>query len=171
MSPSMTPPPPGTEVVINLKPARRSSWSYHASNGWYIGPSLKLNHCICTIMEGTGSERLTDTFRFKHHAMPMPTINGRRSGISTPNKKCKILRHLVPQLRQRTRTHLPRNPGHQRHQHLLLHPQEQGSATQTSYLWPHRLQLLPPERRTSSHPTHRRWRSHRLPWQQKHSNR
>jgi hypothetical protein len=25
-------------------------------------------------MEDTGSERLTDTFRFKHHAMPVPPI-------------------------------------------------------------------------------------------------
>jgi hypothetical protein len=66
--------PPGTEVLVHLKPARHSSWSYHASNGWYIGLSLKHYRCICTIMEGTGSERLTDTFRFKHHTMSVPTI-------------------------------------------------------------------------------------------------
>ena len=66
--------PPGTEVLVHLKPARRKSWAYHASNSWYIGPSLKHYHCICAIMDGTGGKRLTDTFRFKHHAMPVPSI-------------------------------------------------------------------------------------------------
>jgi hypothetical protein len=50
------------------------SWAYHASNGWYIGPSLKHYRCIHAIMEGTGGECLTDMFRFKHHSMPIPSI-------------------------------------------------------------------------------------------------
>ncbi len=66
--------PPGTEVLVHLKPSRQKSWSFHASNGWYIGPSLKHYSCIRTIMVGTGGERLTNTFHFKHHAMPIPTI-------------------------------------------------------------------------------------------------
>jgi hypothetical protein len=66
--------PPGTEVLIHLKPSRRSSWSFHAANGWYIGPSLKHYCCIRLIMANTGAERLTDTSRYKHHAMPVPTI-------------------------------------------------------------------------------------------------
>ena len=66
--------PPGTEVLIHLKPTRRKSWAFHASNGWYIGPSLKHYRCIRALMEGTGGERLSDTFRFKHHAMPVPMI-------------------------------------------------------------------------------------------------
>jgi hypothetical protein len=66
--------PPRTEVLIHLKPACRKSWSFHASKGWYIGPSLKHYRCIRALMEDTGSEGLTDTFRFKHHAMPVPQI-------------------------------------------------------------------------------------------------
>jgi hypothetical protein len=66
--------PPGTKVLVHLKPTRRKSWSFHASNGWYIGPSLKHYCCIHAIMEGTGRERLTDTFCFKHHAMAVPNI-------------------------------------------------------------------------------------------------
>jgi hypothetical protein len=38
--------PPGPEVLIHLQPTRRKSWSFHASNGWYIGPSLKHYCCI-----------------------------------------------------------------------------------------------------------------------------
>jgi hypothetical protein len=66
--------PPGTKVLVHLKPSRQKSWSFHAAKGWYIGPSLKHYRCICTIMVDTGGERLTDTFHFKHHAMPVPTI-------------------------------------------------------------------------------------------------
>ncbi len=33
--------PPGTKVLVHLKPAQRKSWSFHASNGWYIGLFLK----------------------------------------------------------------------------------------------------------------------------------
>jgi hypothetical protein len=66
--------PPGTEVLVHLKPTHCRSWSFHASNGWYIGPSLKHYCCICAIIEGTGGKRLTDTFHFKHHAMAVPVI-------------------------------------------------------------------------------------------------
>jgi hypothetical protein len=70
-----TPPaPPGTKVLVHLKPSRQKSWSFHAANGWYIGPSLKHYCCICMIMADTGGEQLTNTFHFKHHAMPVPTI-------------------------------------------------------------------------------------------------
>jgi hypothetical protein len=71
--------PPGTKVLVHLKPTHCKSWSFHASNGWYIGPSLKHYRCIRAIMEGTGSEHLTNTFFVKHHAMAVPVI--------TPTKK------------------------------------------------------------------------------------
>ncbi len=66
--------PPGTEVLVHLKTSCQKSWSFHASNSWYIGLSLKHYRCIRTIMAGTGGEQLTNTFCFKHHAMPVPTI-------------------------------------------------------------------------------------------------
>jgi hypothetical protein len=66
--------PPGTKILVHLKPTHCKSWAYHASNSWYIEPSLKHYRCIRAIMEGTGGKRLTDTFHFKHHAMPIPTI-------------------------------------------------------------------------------------------------
>ncbi len=105
--------PPGTEVLVHLKPTCCKSWAYHASNGWYIGPSLKHYSCIRAIMEGTGGERLTDTFRFKHHAMSVPTITFTNKIITVtrdltaailgiqeapPNKLQAIatLRHILP---------------------------------------------------------------------------
>jgi hypothetical protein len=65
---------PGTKVLIHLKPTCCKSWSFHASKGWYIGPSLKHYRCIRAIMEGTGGERLTNIFHFEHHAMAVPII-------------------------------------------------------------------------------------------------
>ncbi len=66
--------PPVTKVLIHLKPTCCKSWAFHASNGWYIGPSPRHYQCIRAIMEGTGGKGLTDTFRYKHHAMPVPLI-------------------------------------------------------------------------------------------------
>ncbi len=48
--------PPGTKVLVHLKPSRQKFWSFHAANGWYIGLSLKHYPCICTIMADTGGE-------------------------------------------------------------------------------------------------------------------
>jgi hypothetical protein len=66
--------PPGTKVLVHLNSTCCKSWSFHASNGWYIGPSLKHYCCVHAIMEGTGGKHLTDTFCFKHHAMAVPVI-------------------------------------------------------------------------------------------------
>ncbi len=104
--------PPGTNVLVHLKPTHCKSWSFHASNSWYISPSLKHYRCICAIMEGTGGEHLTDTFCFKHHAMAVPVITPTNqiiaatrhlpdaiSGVqeSPPDKLCAIstLRHIL----------------------------------------------------------------------------
>ncbi len=48
--------PPGTKVLVHVKPSRQKSWSFHAANGWYIGPSLKHYRCTRTIMADTGGE-------------------------------------------------------------------------------------------------------------------
>jgi hypothetical protein len=69
-----TPMAPPGEVLVHLKPTRCKSWAFHASNRWYIRPSLKHYHCIRAIMEGTKGKCLTDTFRSKHNAMPVPSI-------------------------------------------------------------------------------------------------
>ena len=32
--------PPGTKIVIHLKPNQRPSWGFHGQAGWYIGPVM-----------------------------------------------------------------------------------------------------------------------------------
>ncbi len=66
--------PPCTKVLVHLEPTCCKSWSFHASNGWYIGPSLKHYRCIRAIMDGTGGKRLANIFCFKHQAMAVPII-------------------------------------------------------------------------------------------------
>jgi hypothetical protein len=60
-------------LPLHLKPTHRKSWAFHASNGWYIRPSKTLP-MHPAIMEGTEDNRLADTFRFKHHTMPVLMI-------------------------------------------------------------------------------------------------
>ena len=66
--------PLGTEVLVHMKPNRRSTWGYHTSKAWYLSHST--NHCRCIIVfvADTGGKHITDTFRFCHHAIFVPTI-------------------------------------------------------------------------------------------------
>ena len=40
---------------------------------WYFAPSLNHYRCIKAVTE-TGAVRVTDTFKFKHHALPTPSV-------------------------------------------------------------------------------------------------
>jgi hypothetical protein len=66
--------PLGTEVLIHLKPSRRLTWGYHAAKAWYLSHATNHYRCIRVIMKDTGAERVTDTFRYQHHAIPVPHI-------------------------------------------------------------------------------------------------
>jgi hypothetical protein len=66
--------PLGTEVLIHLKPSRWLTWGYHVSKALYLLHAANHYRCICVIMHDTGAERVTDTFRYRHHAIPVPHI-------------------------------------------------------------------------------------------------
>jgi hypothetical protein len=67
--------PPGTKVLlVHHKPSRCRTWGYHAMSGWYVVPALHHYRCIKTIMVHTEGERITNTFKFNHNALPMPSI-------------------------------------------------------------------------------------------------
>ena len=38
--------PLGTEVLVHMKPNRRSTWGYHASKAWYLSHSPNHYRCI-----------------------------------------------------------------------------------------------------------------------------
>ncbi len=64
----------GTKVLANHKPNHHSSWGFHPLNAWYISPFLQHYWCITIIMRDTGGECITDMFRYKHHAIPIPVV-------------------------------------------------------------------------------------------------
>jgi hypothetical protein len=55
--------PLGTKVVVHLKPDKQPSWSYHAEEGWYIGPSMEHYRCMKCYIPSTCHERHVDTVK------------------------------------------------------------------------------------------------------------
>jgi hypothetical protein len=43
-------------------------------NTWYISLSLQHYRCIKIIMHDIGGKRITDTFRYKHHAISIAEV-------------------------------------------------------------------------------------------------
>ena len=66
--------PMGTEMLMHLKPIRRGTWDYHAVKCWYYAPALKHFRVVKGVLP-SGATRLTDTWKFKHHALPTPSIS------------------------------------------------------------------------------------------------
>ncbi|KAL7529464.1 hypothetical protein ACHAXR_002975, partial [Thalassiosira sp. AJA248-18] len=68
--------PIGTEMLMHLKPIRQGTWDYHAIKAWYFVPALKHYRAVKRLLE-SGATRLTDTWKFKHHALPIPNSHNR----------------------------------------------------------------------------------------------
>jgi hypothetical protein len=66
--------PLGTEVLIHMKPNLQRKWGYHASKAWCVLHAANHYCCIQVLMANKGGERITNTFHFKHHAIPVPEI-------------------------------------------------------------------------------------------------
>ena len=62
--------PPGTRIILHLKPEKRPSWGFHGEDGWYIGPSLNHYRCVKCFIPQTGREKDADTVEFFRIAFP-----------------------------------------------------------------------------------------------------
>jgi hypothetical protein len=58
-------------------------WGYHASKVWYLTHAANHYHCIRVLMADTGGKRITNTFQFKHPAIPVPEITATNRFIDT----------------------------------------------------------------------------------------
>ena len=67
--------PPGTKVVIHKKTNDRSSWQYHGTEAWYIGPSLDHYRCFKCFVPSTASVINTDTVKMIPHVVPIPNFS------------------------------------------------------------------------------------------------
>jgi hypothetical protein len=95
--------PLGTEVLVHMKPNRRSTWGYHASKAWYLSHSPNHYRCIRVLMADTGGERITDTFRYNHHAIPVPKITATNRILDATARLCprRLLGHRGAWLEER----------------------------------------------------------------------
>ena len=66
--------PPGTRIVLHLKPDNRPSWGFHGEDGWYIGPSLEHYRCVKCFIPKTSKVKDADTVEFFPHAIKFPTV-------------------------------------------------------------------------------------------------
>jgi hypothetical protein len=66
--------PLSTEVLVHQKPGRCKTWDYHVAKAWYLSYAPAHYRCIRVIMKDMGGEHITDTFRYQHHAIPVPII-------------------------------------------------------------------------------------------------
>lgn len=64
--------PPGSKIMIHVKPSQCQTWSPRAIPAWYLGPELTHYRCHITFVPSTHNERITDTFEF---IQPTPSIS------------------------------------------------------------------------------------------------
>eukprot|EP00804_Cyclotella_cryptica_P006014 CCRYP_000255-RA/>CCRYP_000255-RA protein AED:0.25 eAED:0.25 QI:0/0/0/1/1/1/2/0/796 len=79
--------PIGTKEMVPVKPNRRQTWGYHAIRAWYFAPARHHYRCIQVVTEA-GAIRVSDTFRFLHNNLPIPTI-------TNTDRITKATQHLI----------------------------------------------------------------------------
>ena len=66
--------PIGTECMIHIKLSKQHTRGYHSMKAWYFAPALK-HYCCIKVVTDAGAVRITDTFKFLHHTLPVPTVS------------------------------------------------------------------------------------------------
>ena len=68
--------PPGMRIFIHNLPSQRRSWDPHATEGYYLGPSLRHYRCYRVWNIPSQAERIAQTVKWMPHntiTIPMPT--------------------------------------------------------------------------------------------------
>ena len=61
-------------MLIHEKPNRRRTFGFNAKKAYYIGPCFNHYRTFRGIVPSTGAERMSDTVKFRHHAIAIPQI-------------------------------------------------------------------------------------------------
>ena len=61
-------------MLMHEKPGRIRTFGYNAKKAWYIAPCLRHYRTFKGIMASKGAERISDTVKFKHHAIAIPQL-------------------------------------------------------------------------------------------------
>jgi hypothetical protein len=64
--------PPGIRVLVHEKPQNGETWSPHALDEWYIGPTLELYRCYNVWLWDTRHEQICDTISWFPTKVTMP---------------------------------------------------------------------------------------------------
>ena len=64
--------PPGIRVLAHVKPAKRTTWSPHAEDGWYIGPAMESYRCYRIWLWDSRATRICDTLTWFPTKITMP---------------------------------------------------------------------------------------------------
>lgn len=94
--------PPGTETLAQVKPGVREAWGFHSMEAWYVGPAPMHYQCYTVIAKKSGAEHITDTVKFRHHAVALPTV----SSAERVTKATNSLIHAIKDMPQ------PSHPPH-----------------------------------------------------------
>eukprot|EP00957_Ditylum_brightwellii_P127510 9724036-Ditylum_brightwellii.AAC.1 len=91
--------PLGCKVVVNKKTDQSSSYGYHGSDGWYIGPSFEHYRCLKCFLPSTGAVVDTDTLDIIEHDIPIPVLSGKeliQQAIAEIIHRLKNLTKVLP---------------------------------------------------------------------------
>ena len=62
-------------INVNAQKAKRIKiFGFNAKKSWYIAPCFQHYRTFKSIMASTTAERISDTVRFKHHAIAIPKL-------------------------------------------------------------------------------------------------
>jgi hypothetical protein len=88
--------PPGTKVVVHVKPDKRQSWAPHGNTGWYTGPAMEHYRCYQIYVTKTQSYRISDTVEFFPHQVPMPKLSSADAAQQAARDLIFALEHPTP---------------------------------------------------------------------------
>ena len=66
--------PPGSAMLMQVKPGERPSWGHNAKKAWYVGPCFKHYRSFKGALPSTKGERISDSVKFQHHAIAIPEL-------------------------------------------------------------------------------------------------
>jgi len=88
--------PPGTRVLVHVKPDQRATWSPHADDGWYIGPAWDHYRCYRVYMKDTARERTPDTVTWFPQHVKMPVASSAELIVAAAHDILHALQHPSP---------------------------------------------------------------------------
>ncbi|EEC45165.1 predicted protein [Phaeodactylum tricornutum CCAP 1055/1] len=88
--------PPGTRVLVHVKPAVRETWAPHAVEGWYLGPALNHYRCHRVWITETRAERVADTLSWFPTRIPMPAASSTDRALAAARDLVHALQNPSP---------------------------------------------------------------------------